>query len=1083
MALKINCPHCSTVRRLAQPYPMPGSEVQCEGCGRGLAISYPPGLVDRMRNEGVRFDDPFADPVPAAPPSAPQPTAPPRVQAHATPQPTQTGQDRTQVDRPGPRPTDPTERLHTPLATQPLPPPAVRSLSPAPAPPAQAPRTATAPLPPSQPPKGPKPPKTPKSPKPPKKRSWLRRVVGLGCAGVVFGLIGGGLFTFGVIHHYSQDLPTVELLSRYEPPTVTTVYDRNGALMGEIYEKRRYVRPLDEIPKHVQNAFIGSEDANFWTHDGVDYGGIGRAIGRNLAKGRKAQGASTITQQVARNFLLSSEKTYERKIREILLAWRIEETFEKDHILYLYLNQIYLGSGAYGVEAASRVYFGKSASEISLAEAAILAGLPQRPSDYSPHQHWDKARARQTYVLDQMLDKSLIDQATYDEAMAEVVTIAPRTNEFLSQAPYFTEHIRRYLVDTYGFDKIYNDGLSVQSTCDLGLQKAAEKAVRDNVLKASNSIGWRGPRAQLGPQDIAAHRQATETALRQALSERSLRVADPASGKGGHDPLPSRSTLEVGQTYEGVVIAVQPKHATVAVGDNEILVPVEWSLWMYEPNAERSFKSRAQRDLTQALTVGDVLDVHIEGLKAAEVAETRALPEAASRLAGRIYQEPELQGAFLSYRLEDGGVVAMVGGYDFASSEFNRATQAMRQVGSTIKPIVYASAIATRKVTAGTLMQDAPTVFGVLGFGLYKPDNYGEDYLGNITMRKALALSRNVVTVRILDKVGLEPVFQLAGPGLRIGFDEPKCSRRHVPLDSECSGSLTPSPVAGMGWCEECDPTSCSLVQASEGRQCLSEPEEHHGESWCRSCDLSLRACAWVPRTQLSSNEICLDARIDESSGQVVCRACDLSTGLGSSSLTVLELTRAYSAFATYGQLIEPYWIEKVVDRDGTVIEQHEKPAQWRRAMEPGVAGIAHWMLREVATAGTAASTNKLGIQVAGKTGTTNDFKDTWFVGYNPDLVSTAWVGYDQPRSLGVSFTGGGTALPIWMDYMTVAAPKDQPRSFPPLPNVEMVPIDESTGRAARGGRPIPMLPGTAPTNVVGDIGEKTAEDLLTSDF
>ena len=259
----------------------------------------------------------------------------------------------------------------------------------------------------------------------------------------------------------------------------------------EIYEKRRYVVSLDEMPDHVKNAFLAAEDANFWTHDGIDVGGIFRAIVRNLAKGKKAQGASTITQQVARNFLLTREKTFIRKIREVILAQRVEEVFEKEHILFLYLNQIYLDRGAYGVEAASRTYFDKSVSDITLAEAAILAGLPQRPSDYSPHRHWKKARARQLYVLNQMQRKGFIDQATYDAAIAESVNIAPKRNDFLQQAPHFTEHVRRYLVDTYGFDKIYNDGLSVDTTCDLDLQKAAQKAVEDGVNIASNRRGWR----------------------------------------------------------------------------------------------------------------------------------------------------------------------------------------------------------------------------------------------------------------------------------------------------------------------------------------------------------------------------------------------------------------------------------------------------------------------------------------------------------------------------------------------------------------------------------------------------------------
>ncbi|NOY27031.1 MAG: hypothetical protein GXP62_14265, partial [Oligoflexia bacterium] len=931
-----------------------------------------------------------------------------------------------------------------------------------------------------------RPPSKPRKPRKPRKKrpSLFWRLARAGLILCLLASLAGAGVAAWAIHHFGQDLPTFETLANYEPPTVTVVNDSQGELLGEIFEKRRYVVPLDAIPKRVQDSFIAAEDANFWTHGGVDYEGILRAIGRNLAQGKKAQGASTITQQVARNFLLSSEKTYQRKIREILLAQRIEEVFDKQHILYLYLNQIYLGSGAYGVEAASRVYFNKSVGDITLAEAAILAGLPQRPSAYSPHQHWKRARARQEYVLGQLLAKGFVDQAAYDQAMAEVVEIAPKTNDFLTKAPYFTEYVRRYLVDTYGFDKIYNDGLTVYASCNLALQKTAQAAVQDNVLKSSNSIGWRGAVKTIAQDEVAARLDAQELALRTAESKATLRVADPGNPLAGPGPIPDTSTLATGKRYESVVLEVSKDYAVLGVGAHQVLVPLLWSKWMYKPNPKRSYRSRVQRNLTTALNPGDIVTVQIEAATVAELPELSRLEKVGKgRLAGRIYQAPEIEGALYSYRLSDGAVQAMVGGYDFKKSEFNRATQAMRQVGSTFKPIVYTAAIGTRKFTTGTLVQDAPTVFGVLGYGLYKPGNYGETYLGNITLRKALQLSRNVVTVRILDKIGLEPVFHLAGPILRIGYDEPKCSRTHVPINSACDGTMTPSPVQGMAWCESCDPTSCSMIRVDDPSRCLTEPENRDGELWCRSCDVSLRGCSWVPQTQLPSSDQCLDERLDERSGDIVCRACDLSMGLGSSSLTMTELARAYSAFATYGHLVQPHWIDRVVDRDGTVIEAYDQSQTWPQVLDPAVAGIGHWLLHEVATGGTGARTNRLGIHVAGKTGTTNDFKDAWFLGYNTEIVTAAWVGYDQPRSLGVSFTGASAALPIWMDYMRVAAPKDADKPFPPLPGVQMVEIDESTGRVAHGGRAMPMLPGTAPTNVVGEVGQKTAEDLLTSDF
>ncbi|MEL6348956.1 MAG: transglycosylase domain-containing protein, partial [Myxococcota bacterium] len=807
------------------------------------------------------------------------------------------------------------------------------------------------------------------------------------------------------------------------------------------------------------------------------------------------QGASTITQQVARNFLLTNEKTYERKIREIILSGRVEETFDKEHILYLYLNQIYLGSGAYGIEAASRTYYGKPAYQMSLAEAAILAGLPQRPSDYSPHNNWDKARGRQKYVLRQMLQKGYIDQAEHDAALAESVHIAQPTNEFLEQAPYFTEHIRRYLVETYGFEKVYNDGLVVEATTDLELQKAAQTAVSENVTTADNRRGWRGPLEQLDEGRIEGWLKDQEDALRQGASQAALIVGPEAVG--GYGPKPDRSALEVDRRYKAAVLEVTGKHIIAGVGSHKVIIPGSWTRWAYSPERWGSSYRRgdSQNDMTKVVKRGDVIEVEIEHLDAEEADNLKGYGPAKGLVGAKLYQAPELQGAMFSYRLSDGAVLAMVGGVDFADSEYNRATQARRQVGSTFKPIVYAAAIESKKFTTGTLIQDAPLIYRVLNDKRWTPGNYGGEssYEGFITLRRALQLSKNVCTIRVLDELGLDAVYDLAGPTLRIGYNEPACARTHIPAAATCEGTRTPSNVSGMVWCEVCDPTSCPVVEAERpltwraGQQvqmgdkktCLDEPFTASGKKWCHSCDVNLRVCDWLPISEIPSKEPCIDARKDEK-GQVWCRTCDLSMGLGSSSLTMVELARAYSTFATYGSLVEPHFIERVKDRDGTVIEEYKPPTRWPEVMDPSVAGIAHWLLRQVATGGTGARTNRLGIHVAGKTGTTNDFFDAWFVGYNTEMITAAWVGFDTPATIGSGFTGGRTALPIWMDYMRVAAPKEADKDFPPIPDVDMVAIDESTGKVARGGRVMPMLRGTAPTNIVGEVGQKDAESLMT---
>ncbi len=618
-------------------------------------------------------------------------------------------------------------------------------------------------------------------------------------------------------------------------------------------------------------------------------------------------------------------------------------------------------------------------------------------------------------------------------------------------------------------------------------RRSPRTAVVDGVIEADHHVGWRGPLEKLAPSAIPTRVAAIEQALKETASRKRLRIAEQTSGRGGFDPLPAEVTLEEGARYDAVVVDVAEKHAVVAIGAHQAIIPLSWTTWGYEPNAKRNFKGRAQTDMKNVLGIGDVIQVTLEAKDARTVDKFKsydAMP-AGQLAAAKLYQAPQLEGAFLSFRLSDGAVIAMVGGVDYESSEYNRATQAKRQVGSTFKPIVYAAAIGSRMFTPGSIIQDAPTVYNVLDGELWKPDNYGNEYLGNITLRKALQQSRNVCTIRVLDKLGLDPVFNLAGPTLRIGYDQPACSRTHIEESAECAGTSSASRVKGMKWCEACDPASCPLTAVENPFtkiSCDDAAQDIGGTQYCHSCDIDLRLCDWLAREALPTGDNCVDQRVD-ASGHVWCRACDLSMGLGSSSLTMVELARAYSAFATYGHLVEPHWIDRVVDRDGTVIEEWTKPDNWPEVMSPSVAGIAHWMLREVATGGTAAKSNQLGLHVAGKTGTTNDFFDAWFVGYNPDVMAAVWVGYDKPRSMGYSFTGGETALPIWMDFMKAAVPKDKNPDFPPLPGVEMVPIDEATGEVARGGRPMPMLPGTAPNNVVGEVGQKTAEDLLTSGF
>ncbi|NCG21637.1 MAG: hypothetical protein GWP91_21695 [Rhodobacterales bacterium] len=887
-----------------------------------------------------------------------------------------------------------------------------------------------------------------------KVKSSFQYLVGTGLTAIVVaGVLGLGIVG-GVFRYYGQDLPTIEALRAYEPPTVTVVTDANGEILGEIFEQRRYVLPVEEIPDHVKNAFLAAEDASFYEHGGVDFLGILRAIGRNAAKGRMAQGASTITQQVARNFLLTRDKKIERKIKEAILSWRIEDAYTKDHILYLYLNEIFLGSQAYGVEAASRAYYGKSVRDISVAEAAILAGLPQRPSDYSPHRHFEKARARQEYVIGQMVAKNYLTEAEGKAALAEEIVINPRRNAFLEQAPHFTEHVRRYLVDKYGEELVLNQGLQVKTTCDLDLQRLAQASVISGVHDVDQRMGFRRDAiTHVAADKIQAKRDEVEAKLKKDWAYNQ----DPA----GRIAEPDKSIVETGKVYSAVILEVNKKWARIAIGSHEGIVPMAWSKWVYDPNPKRSWRYRDATDLTEKIDTdgdkradapilqkGDVVLVKIESMSTEDTEVAKAFkgtPGASDdQLAVRLWQDPEVESALLSMDAQTGAIRAMVGGADFTKSQFNRATQSRRQVGSTFKPIVYAAAIESKRVTTASMVADAPLAFATSEEFVWKPANYGNDYLGNITLRKALAMSRNTCTIRVLESIdpGMsdDVVYNFAR---RLGIGGTPL------LALEESHVNTPENDLLCPWTKETEDSTICMDRYPAKDPNISNTRH---------------------RKEMSPDD------------NYQCRACDMSMGLGSASLTMEELVRAYGAFASGGMLVEPYYIEEVRDRHGNVLETHD-PIAATKIMEPEVATIATWLLQGVVQGGTGFQAgHQLGLNaLAGKTGTTNDEKDAWFIGFTQDVITAVWVGFDQPRSLGMSSTGGRTALPIWIDYMRVAAPKGKDRPFPIRGEVEWAHIDEATGRrVSGGGRAYPFIRETAPESTGYQAGQVSMEDLTT---
>ncbi|MEZ4316520.1 MAG: transglycosylase domain-containing protein [Myxococcota bacterium] len=1137
MPLNLPCPQCRAKNPLDEPFPMPGAQLKCVGCGSGLAVSYPPGVFDKLRKLGKRFArDPGArverepavlDPAAYAPemriPRAPAPPAPsrgghssppvrPRDQEAAATTVDLTEVDLTEVapegygedsfDRTVPSARSPYGGLPDNLAE----PESARAVqleeSPdelpglsddrettrrmgastrrrdaateategtelgkreragaSKAPPAKAAKSQKKPS--SGTPAG----KAASRAAAPAGRSRKRGVLGclggmssMGCGGLVLTALAALLVLAGGYWYFSKDLPTVENLREYEPATVTSVYDRNGELLGEIFEERRYVRPIEYFPDHVKYAFLSAEDAQFYEHGGVNYMGILRSIGRSAMSGSGPRGTSTITQQVAKNFLLTNERSITRKIKELLLSWRIEEAYEKDHILYLYLNEIYLGSQAYGVEAAARTYFGKNADKLTHGEAALLAGLPPRPSGYSPHLSWELARQRQEYVISQMVDKGHLTAAEGKAALEEQITIIPRGNTFLETAPHFTEHARRFLVERYGEDKVLHEGLEVTTTSDLALQRRGQQAVTNGIFEVDQRMGFRREAIEemLGSDGaIEKKRGEHELAMREAWSH----LQDAA---GGRTPLPAKSVLEADHVYKGIILEVNKKWARVAIGSHDAIVPIAWSDWVYKPNPEQSWRYRNQDDLTKQYDYDDDRKPDTPILKRGDVVLTKVVQlstqedgvkkdfkgtpgEEKAFVAARLWQVPEVEGALMSMDLHTGGILTMVGGADFRRSQLNRTVQSRRQVGSTFKPIVYAAAIESKKITAASMVADAPLAKASGNDTVWKPGNYGNDYLGNITLRQALAMSRNTCTVRVLESV--DPAMSddvIYEFGRRLGVGGIPTYR--LPADFQ----VTPDTDQLCPWIrEEADDTICNNHYPPRG------DERDERSISCRG-DL-------------------------QPTDEHFCRACDMSMALGSASITMEEMIRAYSAFATGGTLIEPYYITEVKDRDGNILYSHEK-VEPPQVLAPEVAAITTWLLQNVVQGGTAAAANKLGLRaLAGKTGTTNDEKDAWFIGYTNDVITAVWVGFDQPAPLGVSSTGGRTALPIWMEFMEVAAPKENDRPFPMWGDVQSAQIDEKTGRRVdSGGRPYPFLPGTVPESTGLNAGQLSVTDVLT---
>ncbi|MGS4884215.1 penicillin-binding protein 1A [Roseibium sp. MB-4] len=770
-------------------------------------------------------------------------------------------------------------------------------------------------------------------------------------------LMAAGVWMY--LQHLNDGLPDYSALKNYEPPVMTRVHAADGSLMAEYATQRRMFLPIQAMPDRLKQAFISAEDKNFYTHLGVDPEGIARAAVRfiqNYGSGRRPEGASTITQQVAKNFLLTNELRVERKIKEAILALRIEQAYTKDEILELYLNEIYFGFGAYGVAAASLIYFDKSVHELALEEAAYLAALPKGPSNYHPYRKTEAAIARRNYVIDRMVEDGHVSFEDGEEAKAKPITVKLRGHgSKLFAAEYFTEEVRREVADIFGTKRLYEGGLSVRSTLDPEMQQIARKTLMDGLIKFDHQRGsWNGPIDRISTGTDWGVELAKIEALSD-LPEWSLAVV-----------------LESGTSEARV--GIQPKRLQSGQLEEDrkagplFLDTMKWA----------RVSGRAPSAVSDVLAPGDVVYVQ-ESAVAPGTYELR--------------QIPKVSGALVAMDPYTGRVLALVGGFSFAQSEFNRATQAWRQPGSSFKPFLYAAAL-DNGYTPSSVVMDAPLEISQgPGLGTWRPQNYGGKFYGPSTLRTGIERSRNVMTVRLAQDMGM-------------------------PLVAE-----------------------------------------------------------YAKRFGIYDNMLPV-----------------LSMSLGAGETTVLRMTAAYATIANGGRKLRPTLIDRIQDRYGRTIYKHDSRIcdgctqnAWdgqseptlidnrEQVLDPMTAYQITSMMEGVVQRGTATSVRAVNRPVAGKTGTTNDEKDAWFVGYTPDLAVGVFVGFDNPKPMGRGATGGQVAAPIFTEFVKQALAEKPPVEFRVPRGLQLIPINKNTGLRTAGGTPGAILeafkPGMAPPDSYSVIG------------
>ncbi|WP_455466877.1 penicillin-binding protein 1A [Bartonella sp. B39] len=776
-------------------------------------------------------------------------------------------------------------------------------------------------------------------------------------------VVGKAMVQGSIAKEQTSALPDYEVLSLYEPSVMTRVHAADGSLMAEFATKYRLYLPIQSIPKILKEAFISAEDKNFYHHFGLDPEGLSRALInniRNIGSGRRPEGASTITQQVAKNFLLNSEATLERKLKEAILAMRIEKTYSKNHILELYLNEIYLGRGTYGIAAASLSYFNKSVNDLTLEQCAYLAALPKGPANYDPFKNTQRAINRRNWVIDRMVANGYVTVEQGEKAKEKPLGATIRgSDNYVFAADYFTEEVRRRLMHRYGTKTLYEGGLSIRTTLDPHLQFLARRALHNGLIKFDHSQGWRGAYDHIDKKDDWGIELANITGLSDVPEWRLAVVLSTNDNK-----------VEIGlQPQRKASSLLSKKRETAILSESDS----KWALNVVKENGHR----RVVQNLSHVLQVGDVIFVE-------KVPNTNNVY--------RLQQIPKVEGAVVAMDPHTGRVLAMVGGFSFAASEFNRATQAYRQPGSAFKPFVYAAAL-DNGYTPSSVILDGPIEIRQYNGEIWQPKNYGGTFAGPSTLRYGIEYSRNLMTIRLAYDMGMPLVAEYAE---RFGVVD----------------KLQPY----------------------------------------------------------------------------------LPMALGAAETTVLRMVTAYSVIANGGRSIKPSLIDRIQDRYGKTIYRHDdricencNAQSWDNQSEPKLVDERDQildpmtayqitsMMEGVVQRGTAARLHYLNRHIAAKTGTTNDSKDVWFMGFTPDLVVGIFIGYDQPAPLGYNGTGSSLAAPIFGDFVGEALKGKPDVPFKMPKGMILMPINRRTGMLAeKGDRDViieAFKPGTGPADIYQVIG------------